>query len=74
MQRTLIGLAAIAALAGCGNRSAGDSGPDEFSVQTARPLIYPATNALPVPTPGGTNPADPNPRAQAIAALNGAGG
>ncbi len=77
MLRTLMGLMACAMLAACGGGQGlrtldgGTTGPDEFSVLPAQPLIFPETNALPVPTPGGANPADPNPRAQAIAALGG---
>lgn len=51
-------------------RAAG-GGPDEFAVIPQRPLVLPPTTALPEPTPGGTNLADPNPNAEAIAALGG---
>lgn len=46
-------------------------GPDEFAVIPQRPLVLPDTNALPEPTPGGTNLADPTPKADAITALGG---
>ncbi|SNX68249.1 beta-barrel assembly complex subunit BamF [Cereibacter ovatus] len=52
-------------------RSTG-AGPDEFSILPSRPLQMPETlAALPAPTPGGANLADPNPEADAIAALGG---
>lgn len=66
------------ALAACG--AGGDglrnldtelAGPDEFSVLPTLPLVIPDTTALPQPTPGGTNLADQNPRADAVAALGG---
>ncbi|MBS1301907.1 DUF3035 domain-containing protein [Loktanella sp. SALINAS62] len=69
--RHLVSTAALLAiLAGCSGAT-GSEGPDEFSVIPQRPLIIPDTNALPVPQPGGTNPADLDPRAQAIRALGG---
>ncbi|MEH6654211.1 MAG: hypothetical protein ACI9U6_000796 [Loktanella salsilacus] len=69
MLRFGIGMCLCAALAACsGNR--GPSGPDESSVETFRPLVIPATNALPVPTPGGTNPADMPPRAAPVATVS----
>ena len=71
MLRTLIGLTALATLMACSGGNNGQTGPDEFLVLPTRPLTYPETNALPVPTPGGTNPTDPNPVGQAIAALGG---
>ncbi len=47
-------------------------GPDEFSVLPSRPLEVPTGAAtLPEPTPGGSNLSDPNPTADAIAALGG---
>lgn len=46
--------------------------PDEFSVLPTKPLEAPEDYAtLPEPTPGGTNLADPTPRADAVAALGG---
>ena len=51
-------------------RSSG-GGPDEFAVIPQRPLVIPQTLTLPEPTPGGTNLADPDPNADAIAALGG---
>ena len=80
--RTGFVIAAIAlTLSGCGIndrepelmniRSAGD-GPDEFAILPTLPLEEPASYSdLPTPTPGGTNLTDPNPQADAIAALGG---
>ena len=52
--------------------SADTDGPDEFSVLPNRPLVIPTDlSRLPPPTPGGSNPADATPRANAIAALGG---
>ena len=46
------------------------SAPDEFSVVTKRPLELPATfDTLPVPEPGKLSTRDPNPQADARAAL-----
>ena len=73
MRKALIPLAFIGALAAC-NRGVGSQGPDEFSVVPQRPLTIPATNALPPPQPGGTNPADPRPRGEAMAAMGARGG
>lgn len=48
------------------------SGPDEFTVLPTKPLQSPQSyNALPAPTPGGTNRVDTNPEAEGIAALGG---
>lgn len=49
-----------------------ESGPDEFAIVPTNELQLPADrSALPPPTVGGTNRADPNPEADAIAALGG---
>lgn len=49
-----------------------ETGPDEFAVVPTNDLQLPADrSALPTPTLGGTNRADPNPEADAIAALGG---
>lgn len=46
--------------------------PDEFSVLPTKPLEAPEDyTALPEPTPGGSNLADPTPKADAVAALGG---
>jgi len=48
------------------------NGPDEFSILPAKPLELPQDlTALPDPTPGAGNLTDPDPRADAIAALGG---
>ncbi|SMO92856.1 DUF3035 domain-containing protein [Ruegeria faecimaris] len=47
-------------------------GPDEFAILPVKPLTQPENyNALPAPTPGGTNLTDANPTGDAIAALGG---
>jgi len=46
--------------------------PDEFSILPTKPLEAPEDYAsLPAPTPGGTNLVDPQPKADAVAALGG---
>lgn len=48
------------------------TGPDEFLVAPAKPLQDPpAARALPAPTPGLANRADPTPKEDAVAALGG---
>lgn len=51
--------------------SSAGNGPDDFSVLPVAPLEIPDAKVLPTPTPGGTNLVDPNPKADAIAALGG---
>lgn len=74
--------AALAALtlAACGgggtpnlmNIRSQDRTPDEFAILPTRPLEAPPSYAaLPPPTPGGANRTDPQPQADAIAALGG---
>ena len=47
-------------------------GPDEFAILPNKPLQQPQDYAaLPAPTPGGANLADPTPEADAVAALGG---
>jgi hypothetical protein len=66
-------------LAGCSNGTpslmnaqARSDSPDEFSIVPTQPLQAPDDyNSLPTPTPGGGNLVDPDPRAQAVAALGG---
>lgn len=54
------------------NVTADGPGPDEFSILPTRPLEMPPSFAeLPQPTPGGVNRTDPDPEADAIAALGG---
>jgi hypothetical protein len=49
-----------------------EEGPDEFAVLPTAPLEIPENLAsLPEPTPGAPNRVDPNPEADAIAALGG---
>ncbi len=80
--RAVLGATAVAvlALAGCGGsdeprlmHAAGETrSPDEFSIVPTRPLEMPdRMDALPDPTPGGTNRADPQPRADIAVALGG---
>jgi len=77
----VIVMVAVLALSACGKnrktpqlmtfRNSG-SGPDEFSILPTKPLQAPEfSEALPPPTPGGTNLTDPTPRADAVAALGG---
>jgi len=75
--KLVLALAGAAALAAC---SGGDpklmnirtDTPDEFRVLPTKPLEAPEDyTVLPEPTPDGTNLADPNPRADAVAALGG---
>ncbi|MDE9450396.1 DUF3035 domain-containing protein [Aliiroseovarius sp. Z3] len=48
------------------------AGPDEFAILPTKPLQEPPSyQALPAPTPGGTNITDPTPNADAVAALGG---
>lgn len=78
MRKAAIAVTMMALLAACsggrGLRDLGNpnGGPDEFSVQPSRNLELPADmSLLPDPTPGEANLADPNPQADAIAALGG---
>ncbi|MBK5927510.1 DUF3035 domain-containing protein [Rhodobaculum claviforme] len=70
----------VLALAACSDRSeprlmnlqSSTDGPDAFALVPTRPLEMPASlDTLPQPAPGTVNRADPNPRADAIAALGG---
>lgn len=71
--KTLISAMALAALAGCStgsNQVFSSSGPDEFMVVSRKPLQMPQDpRALPAPQPGAPNLVDPDPRADAQAAL-----
>ncbi len=83
--RGVLALAGVAffALAACGSdanpelmniRKTGE-GPDEFGIVPPRALTMPENlSDLPTPTPGGGNRTDPNPEADAIAALGGRAG
>lgn len=54
------------------NINHGQRSPDEFAIVPTKPLEMPGDlNVLPAPTPGGANITDPNPEADAIAALGG---
>lgn len=73
-------VALMLGLAGCGddktpqlmNLRSSTQGPDEFSVVPTKELVLPEDMAaLPEPTPGAANLADPTPEADAIAALGG---
>ncbi|WP_114966161.1 DUF3035 domain-containing protein [Alkalilacustris brevis] len=75
-----VALAGLVTLAGCSsgddgplmNLAASSDGPDEFAILPSRPLQMPDDlAALPEPTPGGSNRTDPQPRAEAVAALGG---
>ncbi|MEL6838216.1 MAG: DUF3035 domain-containing protein [Pseudomonadota bacterium] len=73
---TVLGFVVVAA---CGNTDrplrdlpAAGGGPDEFAVIPQEPLVIPDQLALPRPTPGGENRADPTPNADAIRVLGGA--
>ncbi|WP_347137865.1 DUF3035 domain-containing protein [Paracoccus sp. SSK6] len=72
-----IAAAAVMGLSACGsnqlmNIETGQNSPDEFAILPTRPLSMPPDLALlPAPTPGGANITDPNPNADAVAALGG---
>lgn len=74
-----IALGATVALGACSpkeprlmNLETNGTGPDEFGILPVKPLELPQNLAeLPPPEPGGTNLVDPNPQADAIAALGG---
>lgn len=75
----LVLVAAVMALSACSNGTPSlmnlrntESGPDEFAIVPTNELELPADrSALPPPTLGGSNRADPTPEADAIAALGG---
>ncbi len=77
MRAIVLAGVAVLCLSACGggtlrDLSTGSDGPDEFSVLPSAPLTIPENlSTLPPPTPGGTNPVDANPKAEAIAALGG---
>lgn len=80
MTRLITLFALCSALVACGQRDYAmrnldaptDNGPEEFAVLPVKPLEIPdSLSALPAPTPGGGNRVDPNPKADAIAALGG---
>lgn len=75
----LVLIVALAGLSACSggtpslmNLRNTEAGPDEFGIVPTRELELPADRGvLPQPTLGGSNRADPNPEADAIAALGG---
>lgn len=77
--RAMIATAAFLTLAACGGGDGNlyalrstSGGPDEFAILPTKPLEMPEDMAaLPPPTPGAANRADPTPRADAVAALGG---
>lgn len=72
-----IAIAGVVGLSACGstqlmNIETGQNSPDEFAILPTRPLTMPPDLALlPAPTPDGANITDPNPNADAVAALGG---
>ncbi len=72
-------LVALGLLSGCAAENprllhlrSNTQGPDEFAILPNKPLQQPQDYAaLPEPTPGGANLADPTPEADAVAALGG---
>ena len=77
MRSTVLAITSAVVLAGCADTGLRDlksdsSGPDEFQVQTVKPLQQPAgLTTLPVPTPGGANLVDQRPIDDAATALGG---
>lgn len=83
--RTAVILAALVAITGLSacdrnrtpsllNVKSNTEGPDEFAILPNKPLEIPAdlnNEALPAPTPGGSNLADVNPISDAVVALGG---
>ncbi len=74
---TVLALAGLAMLAACESdqpqlMNIDTDTPDEFAILPTKPLEAPEDySALPAPTPGGANLVDPQPRADAVAALGG---
>ena len=73
----IFALAGLATLAACASdnpelMNIRSDTPDEFAILPTKPLEAPEDyTALPTPTPGGINLVDPNPQADAVAALGG---
>lgn len=76
---TVFGIVAVMALSACSGREPRlrdlydpNAGPEEFAVAPNKALQIPENlAALPTPTVGGTNRADPTPKADAVAILGG---
>jgi len=68
MRKSVVSVLALTLFAACGSPDPDFSnplaieggGPDASTVQLNDPLVIPPTNALPQPTPGGNNRADPS--------------
>ncbi len=72
MRKVILGLAAVALLAGCGSsRGLNRERPDEFAVARNAPLVVPPDFALTPPAPGQASPVATDSRTQAIQALCG---
>ena len=74
--KTVMAFAGLVALSACDKdpqlMNIRTDTPDEFAILPTKPLEAPEDyTALPTPTPGGVNLADPQPKADAIAALGG---
>lgn len=76
--RALLMASCVGLAAGCTSKDpellffVDEPGPDEFLILPNKPLQSPEDySALPAPTPGGRNLADPTPEADAVAALGG---
>jgi hypothetical protein len=79
LRQTVLGLAMIVMLSACSGSEPRmrdlydpNAGPEEFAVAPNKPLQMPTDlAALPAPTKGGSNLADPTPKADAVALLGG---
>ena len=74
MGMTLLALASLGALAGCGGGSKGvmgRAGPDEFAVTRRAPLVIPPDFALTPPRPGAPRPQEADSSTQALQAMFG---
>lgn len=77
--KTILTFIAALALSACGsgeprllNVGAAADSPEEFAILPSQPLQAPSSYVdLPAPNSGGTNLIDPNPKADAVAALGG---
>jgi hypothetical protein len=67
----IAGIAAVAALAGCGKRGYDRARPDEFAVARQAPLVIPPDFALVPPQPGAARTQGTNVQGQALDALFG---